>query len=164
MGRFRKFWRVTRREKLFFVEACILLFLSNLSVKTVAFRHIDGYLRAHWNNHPPTGIDRLGDRKYDIKLVNLSLSRAANVFPWKSLCLSRSIAGLIMLRRRGIPAVLLAGVKPLEDSSLHAHAWIRAGDGVIDRNLGEHSDNSAFTVLIRLGHEALLDSPRNILD
>ncbi len=159
MGRYRKFWRATRREKLFFVEACILLLISNLSVKTVAFRHIDRYLRAHCNNDPRTGID-----KDDIKLVNLSLSHAANVFPWKSLCLSRSIAGLIMLRRRGIPAVLLAGVKPLEDSSLHAHAWIRAGDGVIDRSAGEHSDNSAFTVLIRVGHEALLDSPRDIFD
>jgi len=162
MGRLRKFWRVRRREKLLFVEACILLVLSNLSVKTVAFRHIDRYLRAQCNNDPRTGIDRHSDSKDDIKLVNLSLSRAVNVFPWKSLCLSRSIAGLIMLRRRGIPAVLLAGVKPLEDSSLHAHAWIRFGDGVIDRNVGEHSDNSAFTVLITLGHEALLDSPRKI--
>jgi hypothetical protein len=35
---------------------------------------------------------------------------------------------------------------------------------VIDRNVGEHSDNSAFTVLIRVGHEALLDSPRNIFN
>jgi hypothetical protein len=163
MDRFRKFWRATRREKLFFVEACILLLISNLSVKTVAFRNMDKYLRAHWNNDPRAGIDRLSDSKEDIKLVNLSLSRAANVFPWKSLCLSRSIAGLIMLRRRGIPAVLLAGVKPLEEASLHAHAWIHTGNGVIDRNVGEHSDNSAFTVLIRVGHEALLDSPRNIV-
>ena len=162
MDRLRKFLSLTRREKLFFFEACILLLLSKLSVSTLAFKHIDSFLRAHWSDHPWARIDRPDDIKNDIELVNLSLSRAANVYPWKSLCLSRSIAGLIMLHRRGIPAVLLAGVKPLEDSSLHAHAWIRFGDGVIDRNVGEHSDNSAFTVLITLGHEALLDSPRKI--
>ena len=64
------------------------------------------------------------DSADDIKLVNLSLSRAANLLPWKSLCLSRSIAAFIMLRRRGIPAVMFAGVKFAEDSSLLAHAWV----------------------------------------
>jgi len=157
MGQFRKFWSLTRREKLFLFEACILLLLSTVSIKTIAFRRIDRYLRAHWNDHTSDAIDRPDDIKSDVKLVSLSLSRAANVLPWKSLCLSRSIAGLIMLRRRGIPAVLLAGVKSLEDSSLHAHAWVRTGDGVMDSN----SDGTAFTVLVRIGHEPSLDSPHN---
>jgi Transglutaminase-like superfamily len=162
MGRLLKFWSLTRREKLFLFEACILLLLSNLSVKTVAFRHIDSYLRTHWNDHPRAGIDRPDHIKNDIKLVNLSFSRAAYVFPWKSLCLSRSIAEFVMLRRRGIPAVLLAGVKSLKDSSLHAHAWIHAGDGVVDWNSDGSSDNSSFTVVLRVGHESLLDSSRNV--
>jgi hypothetical protein len=162
MRQLRKFWSLTRREKLAFFEACILLLLSNLSVKLVAFRHIDSYLRAHWNDHPRAGIDLQDHIKTDIKLVNLSLSRAANVFPWKSLCLSRSIAELVMLRRRQIPAVLLAGVKTLEDTSLHAHAWIRAGDGVVDWNSDGSSDNSSFTVVLRVGHESLLDSSCNV--
>ena len=157
MGQFRKFWSLTRREKLFLFEACILLLLSTVSIKTIAFRRIDRYLRAHWNDHTSHAIDRPDDIKSDVKLVSLSLSRAANVLPWKSLCLSRSIAGLIMLRRRGIPAVLLAGVKSLEDSSLHAHAWVRTGDGVMDSN----SDGTAFAVLVRIGHEPSLDSPHN---
>ena len=67
-----------------------------------------------------------------------------------------------MLRRRGISAVLLAGVKSLEDSSLHAHAWIRAGDGVVDWNSDGSSDNSAFAVVLRIGHELLLDSSHNV--
>jgi Transglutaminase-like superfamily len=160
MGKFRKFWSLIGREKLFLFEACILLLLSNLSVKTLAFRHIESYLRVQWNDRS-RDVDRPDDIKSDIKLVNLSLLRAANVLPWKSLCLSRSIAGLIMLRRRGIPAVLLSGVKSLEDSSLHAHAWVRTGNGVMDWNLDGDSDNSEFTVLVRIGHEPLLDSSRD---
>jgi len=78
------------------------------------------------------------------------------------LCLSRSIAGLVMLRRRGISAVLLAGVKSLEDSSLHAHAWIRATDGVVDWSSDGSSESSSFAVVLKLGHESLLDSSRNV--
>ena len=123
MGRLLKFWSLTRREKQFFCEAGILLLLSNLCVKTIAFRHIDSFLRARWNDCTRGAFDRADD----IKLVNLSLSRAANLLPWKSLCLSRSIAAFIMLRRRGIPAVMFAGVKFSEDSSLLAHAWVDTG-------------------------------------
>lgn len=159
MGKFRKFWSLTGREKLLFFEACILLLLSNLSVKTFAFRHIESYLRAHWNDHS-RNVDRPDDIKNDIKLIDLSLSRAANALPLNSLCLSQSIAKLIMLRRRGVPAVLFAGVKFLEDSSLWAHAWVRAGDDVTDRN-SDGSDNDEFTVLVKIGQEPSHDPSCN---
>jgi hypothetical protein len=158
MHRLRKFWSLSRREKLAFFEGCILLLVSNLCVKLISFRRIERYLRGDWDQHPRAGIDRARHVESEIKLVNLSLSRAASVLPWKSLCLSRSIAGLVMLRHRGISAVLLVGVKSLEDSSLHAHAWIRASDGVVDWNLDGSSDNSSFAVVLRVGHESLLDT------
>jgi Transglutaminase-like superfamily len=154
MGQFRRFWYLTRREKLFFFEAGILLLASNVSVKTVAFRHINSYLH-HWNDR--SRIVCSDDMK-NIELIDLSLSRAANVLPWNSLCLSRSIAKLIMLRRRGIPAILFAGVKSLEDSSLSAHAWVRSGDDVMDKDRAEDAE---FTVLVRIGRGAFADSSRN---
>jgi transglutaminase superfamily protein len=143
MKRFLKFWSLPRREKQFFCEAGILLLLSNFCVRAIAFRHIESFLRARWSDDTPRGYDQAGD----IKLVNLSLARAANLLPWESLCLSRSVAAFIMLRRRGIPAVLYAGVKFLEDSSLTAHAWVRTSRGAIEAN----SENSAFTVIVRIG-------------
>jgi hypothetical protein len=160
MGKLYKFWSLTGREKEFLFEAWIVLLFSNLSIKTFAFRHIDSYLRAHWKDCS-LGIDRLDDVKSDTELVKLSLLRAANLLPWKSLCLSRSIAELIMLRRRGIPAALLAGVKSREDSSLHAHAWVLTGDGAVNNVNSDNYDESAFTVLLRIGHESLLNSSRN---
>src|SRR5262249_11647122 len=156
MGRFRRFWYLTRREKLLFFEASILLLFSNLSVKMVAFKNIDSYLQAYWNKGSRDAIVRSDDIKNDIKLIDLSLSRAANAFPWNTRCLSRSIAQLIMLRRRGIPAVLFAGVKAAEDSSLLAHAWVHAGDGVMD---ADQTKNAEYTVLVRIG--PLLNSSRN---
>jgi Transglutaminase-like superfamily len=151
MGRLLKFWSLTPRERRFLCEAAILLLLSNLCVRTIAFRHIYAFLHAHWN-----GASRNdSDRNHDIKLINLSISRAANLLPWKSLCLSRSITTFIMLRRRDIQAIMFAGVKFSEGSSLLAHAWVRTDHVIID----ETSDNSEFTVVLRIGEESWSAAP-----
>src|SRR6516162_7842654 len=118
-----KFWSLPRREKKFFCEAGILLSAVNICIKTVPFRHIDKYLRARWQTSDHGCIDR----EPHVRLVRRSISRAANVLPWNSLCLSRSITQFIMLRRRRIAAVLLAGARFSSQSSLDAHAWVDAG-------------------------------------
>ena len=145
MGRFLKFWFLTRREKHLFFEAGILLLLFNVCVKTLAFRYIENFLRARWNDcAPDTGRSHADD----INLIILSLFRVANLFPWKSLCLSRSIAAFVMLRRRGIPAVMLAGAKFSEHSSLIAHAWVHTGHEISDSK----SENSEFIAVVRIGN------------
>ncbi len=146
MGRLAKFWFLTRSEKKILCEAIILLLLSNASVKAIAFRHIDRFLCSRWNDGIKGGIDQ----EREIRLVQRSISRAANVLPWKSLCLSRSIAEFIMLRRRGIPAVMFTGVRFSDHSSLEAHAWVDTGLGVNDKN----SEQSSFTTVIRIGNSS----------
>jgi|SRR6516162_2126501 hypothetical protein len=148
MSRLLKFWSLSRREKQFFCEAAVLLLLSQLSVKTIAFRHIDRFLRARWNNSARRALDHAEV----IGLTNVSLTRVVNLSPWKSLCLGRSMAAFIMLRRRGIPAVIVAGVKFLDDSSLCAHAWIDTGHV----SLTARSENSAFTPVVAIGQDGLI--------
>ena len=143
MNRLYKFWCLPRCEQQAFCEAGILLLLSNLFVRTIAFRYIEWFLRSCWHDRAAPDYDHVDE----IILVNISVARAANLFPWRSLCLSRSIATFIMLRRRGIPAVLYAGVKFVEDLSLNAHAWVRTDCAVIEGG----SDNSAFTVVMKIG-------------
>jgi hypothetical protein len=142
MGRLVKFWSLTRREKQFLCEAGILLSLSNACVRTISFKHIDRFLRTHWKNRIYGAID--GEQ--ESRLIQRSILRAANVFPWKSLCLSRSIAQFLMLRRRGIPAVMFAGVRFSDHSSLDAHAWVETG--LAKDNSSEHS---GFAHVIRIG-------------
>ena len=151
MGRVRRFWYLTRREKFFFLESCILLLAANASVRMIAFRHINRFLH-YWGDRVQKVVPS-DDMRSDPELIELSLSRAANILPGRNLCLSRSIAKLIMLHRRRIPAVLFAGVKCLEDSSLTAHAWVRAGDCITSGNL-DLSENAEFTVLLRVGLRA----------
>jgi len=143
MGRLLKFWSLPRREKYCFCEAGILLLLSNLSIKIIPFRRIYRFLHANWNSRTHVVLDGTEN----IKLVMLSLSRAANLLPWKSRCLSQSIAAFVMLRRRGIPAVMFVGVKSLEDSSLLAHAWVHTGHEVTIEN----SEIATYTPLVSVG-------------
>jgi Transglutaminase-like superfamily len=55
-----------------------------------------------------------------------------------------------MLRRHGIPAVMFAGVRFSDHSSLDAHAWVDTGP-VNDKN-SKHSD---FAIVIRIGTRAV---------
>ena len=142
MNRLHKFWSLTRREKQFCCEAAILLLLSNVFVWTIAFRYIYRFLNTYGNGCARVAFDRADN----VELIKLSVSRSAILLPWKSLCLSRSIAAFIMLRRRGIPAVLFVGAR-LEDFSLRAHAWVCTGPAETDWE----TENSAFTALVRIG-------------
>jgi len=146
MGRLRRFWFLTRREKRYLFEAVFLLLLANLCVRTVAFRHIDRFLRERWKDDPRES----SVCAEEIGLVELSVSRAEHVFCWRSQCLCRSIAAYIMLRRRQVPATILAGARISEDSSLHAHAWLHAGQELSSGM----TENGGFTALLRVGHES----------
>jgi len=152
MDRLLKFWSLPRREKQFLCEAGTLLLFSNLSIKAIAFRHIDNFLHTRWKDAP-----RESDHADDIKLVKLSASRAANLLPSKRLCLSRSIAEFIMLRRRGISAAMYMGVKSSDNSVLLAHAWVLAGREITNGK----SENSEYTPLVIIGPERVIaDSAR----
>lgn len=146
MGRLAKFWHLTWREKQFLCEAALLLSVANLCVRTIAFKHIDRFLRAHWNDRILGALDR----EQESRLVQHSVARAANILRWKSLCLSRSIAEFIMLRRRGIAAVMFAGVRFSRRSTLEAHAWVGTGLDLKDKN-DNSCGNSDFLPVIRIG-------------
>jgi hypothetical protein len=145
MRRLGKFWSLTRWEKQVLCEAIILLSISTICVKAIAFRRIDRFMRTHWNE----GVQCI-DREQETRVIQLSISRAVNVLPWKSLCLSRSLAEFIMLRRRGIPATINAGVRFSGHSSLDAHAWVDTS-----LEVGESSKSSGFVTLIRIGTRAV---------
>jgi hypothetical protein len=140
MRKLSKFWSLSRREKSFFCEASVLLLLCSLLVKNVAFKHIVGFLRRRWTDNIK------GYHEEEIRLIRRSIVRAANILPCESLCLSRSIVEFIMLRRRGIPAIMSAGAR-FSGPSLEAHAWVDAGLNVMQRKL-DHPD---FKTVIRIG-------------
>ena len=146
MRRVAKFRSLPGREKKLLCEAGILLSLSNVCVKAIAFKHIDSFLRAHWNDELLDNVNQ----NQEIGLVQRSISRAARLLPWKCLCLSRSIAEFIMLRRRNIPAVLFTGVRFSDHFLLDAHAWVETS--LVN---DERSQNPGYAPVIEIGTRAL---------
>jgi len=125
------------------LEASVLLSIANICIRALAFRHIDRILRVPWQFREKCR----GDESQELTLVNRSVARAANLLPCNSLCLSRSIAAFVMLRRRGIPGAILMGVAFAEDRSLQAHAWVETGKAE-NHQLPE---KLGFTPILRIG-------------
>jgi hypothetical protein len=145
----RSFLLLNRRDKKAFIEALVFLLMSHISINVFSFRYVYRILK---NIGANDGIGRVQPSDHqlnDIKVVGLSLARAARICPLEVLCLSCSIAAFVMLRRRGVPAVVLAGVK-FENSVLRAHAWVQTGDATLDTELEE----IAFTVVMSIGEQA----------
>ena len=62
-----------------------------------------------------------------------AVKRASYAAPWRTACIHDGLALQLMLRRRGVPAVLCYGTRQL-DGKLQAHVWVRVGDEIV---LGE---------------------------
>lgn len=140
MGSLTRFRSLSGREKQLFFEALLLLSLSTACVNAIAFKHIHRFLSSRWNE-----AFRFMGANEEIRLIRRSILRAVNVLPFKTLCFSRSVAEFVMLRRRDIPAVMYAGLRVSERSSLEAHAWVDVDQG------DNRSENSTFSALIRIG-------------
>jgi hypothetical protein len=144
MDRLRRFWSLSHREKQLFFEAGTFLFLAHLAIKCIPFKHIETLLRARWK-HVALASSYYPDEV--IKPVRLSVKRAATLLVSTNPCLSRSIAEFIMLRRRGVPAIMYMGVKSSKTSLLLAHAWVLTEREVANGN----TDNSVYAPLITIG-------------
>ncbi len=63
--------------------------------------------------------------------VCIRLERIASRLPWHSTCLVQAVAGMLLLRRRGIGgAVIRFGVRK-NGPVLAAHAWLLLGDSIL---------------------------------
>jgi hypothetical protein len=83
--------------------------------------------------------------------VGWALRTASAHSPWKSACLVQALAGMRMLRRRGIPSTLYLGLArnaSMRNSSdgIAAHAWLRCGDIIVTGGAGRErfTEISAF--------------------
>jgi transglutaminase superfamily protein len=62
--------------------------------------------------------------------VGVALKRAAARLPWRFTCLARSLAGRLMLRRRGVASTIVFGVAK-ETEHISGHAWLVAAGGFV---------------------------------
>lgn len=107
------------------VAAFVAVALSRLSLKLGGFRRTIRWAR--WlARRSATTLDRgLAERSAR------SVAVAAAFFPGRAICLEQSVALYVLLRRRGVEAVLRIGAQPYP---FQAHAWVEVeGQPILEK-------------------------------
>ncbi|MDD5711439.1 MAG: lasso peptide biosynthesis B2 protein [Smithellaceae bacterium] len=125
-----KWRRRTGEERLFLIEAVLLLGMARLMTLILPFKYIACSLgRRMAESDPRINTPQLRDAG----LVGQAVVSASRYTLWRSVCLPQAIAAHWMLRRRGIPSTLYLGVAKDDANSrkIIAHAWVRCGNVIL---------------------------------
>lgn len=140
MGRLRKFLDLSASEKRLLAETVLLLGAIKVGMKLLPFRRlrrlVDGFSE-------PSGKPG----RSSVEEVVWAVELAGRLMP--GTCLTRAMAGQILLGRQGYPTRLHIGVVKEADGGFLAHAWLESGEDVV---IGGH-ELERYTPLISLGKE-----------
>ena len=145
--KFKKFTKLSSKEKKLFMEAYAILGLMRATILTVPFKRLTRSLE---HVAKKKALKKLCEE--DMKtaqMVGQAIMRASVYTPWESTCLAQSLVAQKMLQKRGISGVFYLGAAKDEEnkSKMKAHAWSQCGDAIIT-GAGGHEE---FTVLSVFG-------------
>lgn len=119
-------------ELLLSTEAFLLMAVFRISLRLVPFRRI---LRAISRPQPDKDLDAnpfntpgVLETALSVRWAIESVSRNS---PARFVCFPQSLAGFVMLRRRGIPSTIVYGVGHSHVGNLIAHTWLTLGDRTV---------------------------------
>jgi len=145
LRKFKKFSKLSSKEKKLFLEAYATLGVMRAAILTISFKRLT---RSLDHSTKKEGIIPLSDEERDIAVkVGQAIARAAAYTPWESACLSQSLTAQKMLQKRGIPGVFYLGaMKDKEEKSkMKAHAWSQCGE-IIITGAGGHEEYNILSV------------------
>jgi hypothetical protein len=124
----KKFFNLSFREKLLFLEALSYLYLAKAMLLLLPFRWCLRLMREKG------AMDHLPVQE-ELLQIKRAVGRANKLAFWKNVCLVQSVAARWMLRRRKIHSEVIFGVKPGEEkTNIMAHAWVEShGMEVVNR-------------------------------
>jgi hypothetical protein len=111
------------------LEALVALTMAHLALQVFPFAWIVS-AAGH------AGAGRADDRSRRVTTdpVALNVRRAlragARRLPWRATCLTKALAGKMMLVRRGTPSTLVFGVAA-DGRTVSAHAWLTTATGTV---------------------------------
>jgi hypothetical protein len=122
MSRWSRFRTLPRAERVFFLQAWILLLLTDAALPLVGFRRWKRLLERLVS--PPAALpERSGRELAEAECAaRMTLAAERHGFVRPS-CLERSIVLWWLLRRRGLAAGLHIGARK-QEGQLEAHAWV----------------------------------------
>jgi len=140
----RKFTHCSWREKQLFVEAFLLLGLFRLLIISLPFKRIVWLLSLSAGEGSAASN---AESLLFLSNASWAIHAAAARTPWESVCLGQALAGVAMLRLRGLTATLYLGVAKDESvtAAITAHAWLRSGEFILT-GAGNHKRYTVINV------------------
>jgi hypothetical protein len=120
----RSLMRLGWPERRLALEALALLVVGSLAIRLLPFRWVVGAaarLPARRRGAAPGAAQEIA------RIVDA----CANRLPWRAVCFQRGLAAHVMMRRRGLPAILHYGATPTGERGLNAHVWVAVGQQVV---------------------------------
>lgn len=139
--RLKKFLQLSWADRFLLLEAFLRLGVTRAVLLLVPFKYIAPRLGRQTLDLPEDPDQ--GDFPEWTRRVSWAVETAAGQTPWQSACLAQAITGKFMLKRYGLETRLFLGMKKGPDGKLSAHAWLKAGNGIL---IGA-SGHETFTIL-----------------
>jgi len=144
----RKFLALHPGDQLLILEACFYLGLARTELLLVPFRLIAPRLGIQLS---PGDSTLPSDAPAPIaRRIGSAVERMARRTPWNSTCLTQTIAGKFMLRRRGLSSRLFLGTRKDERGKLLAHSWLLVGNEILIGG-GGHETFTALSSFVEKG-------------
>ena len=113
-------------ERVLLPEAALALVVARLIIGTLPFRFAVRFYRLQRG----TALALAEDEK--ASQIGWAVRAVASRTPWTSTCLMQSLAGAVLLRRRGLGSTVHLGVaRASSTAALEAHSWLICGDQVL---------------------------------
>jgi Transglutaminase-like superfamily len=147
MKRLRRFLHLPSAERRLLVEAALLLGAIRVGLWLLPLQTLRSLLAKL-----TAALGRLqeADRSSADRVV-WAVQAVSRYAPTVGTCLTRALAGQVLLTRRGLPAILHIGVVKGEEGQLEAHAWLESEDKVV---IGG-TELGRYTPLVALEEEKL---------
>lgn len=141
-NKLQRFLYLSWRERWLLLEAFVWLGLMRSAIILLPFRHIVGIFRL--NEGKTTSSRGLSNNDQAIS-ISWAIKAAAARTPWESVCLGQALAGMAMLRSRGLSGIIFLGIvrNATGQQTMSAHAWLSSGDIILTG--GEGHEN--YTVI-----------------
>ncbi len=110
------------RLKLLTLAALLVLVVSDFLLRLMSFSELYNLVK-RW----PVGEQ--GESVDVIPKTCEAVTRAITWYPWRAMCLQRSVVTTCLIRSRGIPAELVIGCQKLP---FMAHAWVEVEGEVVN--------------------------------
>jgi Transglutaminase-like superfamily len=137
MFRLTRFLHLPAADRWMALEALVCLGLARAAVLTLPFRWVACFFgRPVEQNSAFAGGPALQLPIPEARAVAQAIARVKRHTPWHSNCLAQAVAGLVMLRRRGISGTLYFGMARNSQGALEAHAWLRSGGAILTGGRG----------------------------